>query len=344
MAAVVTALVLVGSAACRPEPKTPDTTDPSRDHPITPTASATVAFAGDTHFTRRTARLLAAPATAFGPIAATLSAADLAVLNLETAVTTRGTPEAKQFRFRAPASAYDAVKAAGVDAVSLANNHTMDYGRDGLLDTLDHADRHGVPVFGAGRDAREAYAPWIATAHGLRIAFVGLSQIRELADRWAAGSDHAGIAMAHDTDEAVAAVRAARQRADIVVVFVHWGQERSECPVDRQRDLARHLADAGATAIVGAHAHTLMGAGWLGRTYVAYGLGNFLWSSDSEPANDTGVLRLTFTGRAVTATEFLPARITSSGQPVLATGRTAERISDRFDDLRGCAGLAAKPA
>lgn len=335
------AVVLAGLAACGSAAGNPE--QPPTRRAAAPTTPVTVAFAGDTHFERRTARLLADPATAMGPIATTLSAADLAVLNLETAVTTRGTPEAKQYRFRAPATAYDALKAAGVDAVSLANNHTMDYGREGLLDTLHHADARGMPVFGAGRGAREAFNAWTTTVHGTRLAFVGLSQIMELSDRWAARPDRPGIAMAHDISEAVAAVHAARQHADVVIVFVHWGQERRECPIDRQRELARHLAEAGATAIIGAHAHTLMGAGWLGRTYVAYGLGNFLWWTDSEPANDTGVLRLTFDRGAAAGAEFLPARITSTGQPALATGPTADRIKDRISRLRDCAGLAAEP-
>ena len=92
------------------------------------------------HFAGRTLSLLADPATAFGPIARTLSAADLAMVNLETAVTRRGTPAPKQFHFRAPPSAVAAVRAAGVDVVSLANNHVLDYGQVGLADTL-HAAR-----------------------------------------------------------------------------------------------------------------------------------------------------------------------------------------------------------
>ena len=106
----------------------------------------TLAFGGDVHFTERTAALLRQPATAFGPMAAELAAADLAVVNLETAVTERGEKQPKRFHFRAPAAAYEAVKAAGVDVVSIANNHTLDYGQIGLLDTLDGAKTAGVPV------------------------------------------------------------------------------------------------------------------------------------------------------------------------------------------------------
>src|SRR5205085_2443240 len=103
---------------------------PSVTAPAAPPPSGgdvTLAFAGDVHFMDRTAQLLIDPSHAFGPIAGTLAAADVAMVNLETSVTERGTPEPKQFHFRAPASAFDAIKAAGVDLVTIANNHSLDY-------------------------------------------------------------------------------------------------------------------------------------------------------------------------------------------------------------------------
>ncbi len=114
----------------------------------------TLAFGGDVHFAERTLSLLDNPATAFGPVSSMFTAADVAMVNLETAVTTRGTPEPKQFHFRAPPAAFDAVKAAGLDVVSLANNHTLDYGQVGLADTLAAASSRSVPVVGAGRERR----------------------------------------------------------------------------------------------------------------------------------------------------------------------------------------------
>ncbi len=96
------------------------------------------------------------------------------MVNLETAVTTRGTPEPKQFHFRAPPASFAAVKAAGLDVVSLANNHTLDYGQVGLADTLAAAANSGVPIVGAGVNADAAYAPWITTVKGVRIAVPGV--------------------------------------------------------------------------------------------------------------------------------------------------------------------------
>jgi len=153
-------------------PVSPVSPPPARqDQPV----ELVLAFGGDVHFTGRTAALLRDPATAFGQARPLLAAADLAVVNLETAVTGRGTPEPKTFHFRAPASAYAAVRAAGVDAVSLANNHTLDYGQVGLADTLEAARDAGFPVFGAGRDADDAYRAWLTEVRGVRIAVLGFS-------------------------------------------------------------------------------------------------------------------------------------------------------------------------
>ena len=311
--------------------------------PAAPPAELTLAFAGDVHFTGRTAGLLRRPATAFGPIASLLSTADLTVLNLETAVTERGRPQPKQYVFRAPASAYAAVRAAGVDAVSLANNHALDYGRVGLADSLEAAQDAGMPVFGAGRDAAAAYAPWIAEVDGVRVAVLGFSQIRTLASAWAARDDRSGIAMAWEVDRAARAVAQARQQADLVIVFNHWGRERDECPTADQRSFARRLAAAGADIIVGTHAHVLQGAGWLGDTYVAYGLGNFLWYSGTPTSSRTGVLRLTTRGRTVIKATFLPAVVSSTGQPRALTATAAAQARQRFAALRSCTGLAAGP-
>jgi poly-gamma-glutamate capsule biosynthesis protein CapA/YwtB (metallophosphatase superfamily) len=301
-------------------------------------------IAGDVHFAERTTSLLDRPATAFGPVADVFADSDVAVVNLETAVTTRGTAEPKKYLFRAPPSAYEAVKAAGVDLVSQGNNHALDYGRVGLADSLAAAKAAGVPVIGAGPDAAAAFAPWITEVGGARIAFVAMSQVHELEASWAATGSRAGVAHVRDRAKAVAAVRDARQRADFVVVIMHWGKEGSDCPTQEMRTLAAALSEAGADLITGTHAHLLLGDGWLGRTYVAYGLGNFLWWWNDAYSNDTGVLRVTLRDKKITRTELVPAYISrETGQPMPVSGAEADRITQKFAGLRACTGLADAP-
>jgi poly-gamma-glutamate synthesis protein (capsule biosynthesis protein) len=309
-----------------------------------PAAQVTLAFAGDVHFEGRVEqRLLADPASTFGPVATVLSRADLAMVNLETSITERGTPEPKQFYFRAPPTAFAALRGAGVDVATMANNHGADFGLSGLQDSLAAIRDTRFPVVGIGSDAAHAYAPWYADVRGHRVAVLAASQIADhTLAVWTAGPDRPGIASAY-SDRLVAAVRDARRHAEVVVVYLHWGEEGNSCPLPVQQDLARRLAAAGADAVVGTHAHLLLGGGWLGPTYVAYGLGNFVWWRDNAYSNDTGVLDLTFRGRRVVAAKLVPAVIDGRGVPVPPVGAGASRILADWDRLRGCTGLAAAP-
>lgn len=312
-----------------------------------PAGTITLAFAGDVHFNERTLpRLNAGADTALGPISKTLSAADLAMVNFESAITERGTPEAKTYHFRAPASALPVLAKSGVDLVGMANNHAVDYGPVGLQDSLAAAKNPPIPVIGIGPDAAAAYKPWITEVKGVKVAFLAASQVQDITNqKYAAGANKPGIASALKADQLVAAVKAAKAKADVVVVYMHWGIEGDKCPSADQKGLAKKLADAGATAVVGTHAHVMQGAGMLGDTYVDYGFGNFLWygTSPYPNSNDTGVTTLTIGGGKVVKETFTPASIDSRGVPMPQSGAEAKRISDRRDGLRPCTGLTAAP-
>ena len=129
--------------------------------------SITLAFAGDVNFAGRTARLLTDPATAFGPIAGVLRSADFTAVNLETAITSRGTPQPKTYHFRAPVAAFTALRDAGIDLVTMANNHVLDYGTAGLADTLAAARSARFPYVGIGTSAAAAWAPYLTTIKGV---------------------------------------------------------------------------------------------------------------------------------------------------------------------------------
>jgi poly-gamma-glutamate synthesis protein (capsule biosynthesis protein) len=305
----------------------------------------TLAFGGDVHFEGAiAARLAADPATTFGPIAGVLRRADLAVVNLETAITERGTPASKDFTFRAPPPALTALKEAGVDVATMANNHGLDFGPVGLRDSLAAAKAARFPVVGVGRDADEAYRAHLVTVKGQRIAVIGATQVLDssLAAAWTAGPGKPGMASAYEESRLLAAVRAARQAADTVVVDLHWGRELVNCPIDRQRALAPKLVAAGADVVVGSHAHILLGGGYLRGAYVHYGLGNFVFYSGGGVTSQSGVLLLTMRGRAVTASRWVPATI-SGGIPIPLQGDAATRAVTTWQSLRRCTGLAAKP-
>jgi poly-gamma-glutamate capsule biosynthesis protein CapA/YwtB (metallophosphatase superfamily) len=300
-----------------------------------------LAFGGDVHFEGVIgSELRSAPKLVMASISRVLKPADLAVVNLETAITTRGTPTAKAFVFRAPATAFAALRAGGVDVASMANNHGLDYGQTGLRDSLAAAKRYRFPVVGIGLNDAQAYKPFRRTIHGQRIAVIGATQVLddELVSEWTAGPDKPGLASAKDVPRLVRAVRAARATSDTVVVFLHWGIELAQCPSQIQRTLASQLVDAGADVVVGGHAHRVQGAGRLGKALVGYGLGNFVWYGTNELSTQTGVLLVTVDGRRVVKYRWEPARIVD-GTPRPLTGAARRTEIASWRSLRGCTGL-----
>jgi poly-gamma-glutamate synthesis protein (capsule biosynthesis protein) len=345
-------------AGCSADPKSGGNTEPVLPGPgqsSVPSSAAKTAsgsapgevvltFAGDVHFTERTTKLLDKPDTAFGPIADLFTSSDIAVANLESAITLRGTAEPKRYHFRAGPAAYDAFRAAGLDLASQGNNHALDYGQVGLADSIEAAHAEQMPIIGAGHTASDAFAPWITEANGTKIAFIGISQVHELESTWAATDSRPGVAHTRDQARAVAAVKAAKTKADFVVVFMHWGKEGQASPTDEMRSFAKAMAGAGADLISGTHAHLLLGDGWLGNTFVSYGLGNFLWWLDDAYSNDTGVLRVTLRDHKIAKTEFVPAFIDrTTGQPMPVTGAEEKRIVAKYAALRAKTGLADAP-
>jgi poly-gamma-glutamate synthesis protein (capsule biosynthesis protein) len=311
-------------------------------HRVAASDEITLAFAGDVHFAGRVARLLKNPATTFGPIASLLKSADFTAVNLETAVTSRGQPQPKTYHFHTTQAAFTALRDAGVDLVTMANNHILDYGQTGLADTLAAAKAAHFPYVGVGINAAAAWAPYVTTIKGTRIAIVGVSQVAELASSWVATAHRPGEANAINLGQTLAAVRAAKRRARIVIVFMHWGTEGMACPDQNQLSLAPKLAAAGASIIIGSHAHMLQGSGWLGHTFVAYGMGNFLWWEHSY-STATGVLRLTLHPHAPLTARFIPAVVSGTGQPILDHGVAARRALAHYASLRACAELSATP-
>lgn len=305
----------------------------------------TFAFGGDMHFegVLRT-KLLADPATVFADVAPVLSAADVAVVNLETAITEGDTPVPnKQYNFKAPSSSLDAMRAAGVDAVSIANNHGLDFGPQGLADTLAARAEKQFPVLGIGANAAEAYQPLQLEVKGQRIAIFAATDVmgEEHVASWTATEAQGGLASTKYEAEAtmIGAIQLVRPTVDTVVVFLHWGVERTDCPSTRQTALARALVDAGADIIVGSHAHHLLGGGRLGTAFVDYGLGNFAFYNESGEYGRTGVLLVTATGRDTDSYQWVPARI-RGGVPVpYPAGPEADAELAHWNELRACTDL-----
>ena len=241
-------------------------------------------------------------------VAPTLRKADIAFGNLECAISSRGFAVPKQFNFRGrPDRLRQVVRFAGLDVLNLANNHAGDFGADALLDTVRAVRRSGALPVGAGATLRAARRPQVVSRLGLRVGFVGFSDIGPTS--FAAGPRRPGTSFA--SAQAIAAgVRAAARRSDVVIATFHWGVERSTSENARQRSFARVALAAGATAVIGAHPHVLQPVRRPDeRTLVAYSLGNFVWAAGSGLTSATGILRVRLSGRGVEGAKLLRARI-----------------------------------
>jgi hypothetical protein len=348
------------SPAARPSPSsstTPNGTSTGTTAPTTAPAdpaTLTMAFGGDVHFEDYLAPVARDP-HGLDELRGTLGAADLAMVNLETAITERGTKIGKEFHFRAPASALETLASAGIDAVSMANNHGADYGAVGLRDTLAAKRTSPIPIVGIGADQTEAFAPATLEAKGLRVAVFGASQVYEMTlANWSADEDSPGIASAAPTGRLRRAVEKAAQSHDLVVVFMHWGLDYQTCPDGLSASTAQTLADAGADVVVGGHSHRVNGAGWLDSSYVAYGLGNFVWWRSREPDSRTGVLTLSVDVRAaqregrrttsvVTGADWTPMLVGTDGIPREPGGADRKRLAGVWKQAAACSGLSQTP-
>lgn len=302
----------------------------------------TIAFVGDINIEGPFGvRFESTPEDLLGPFATVLRDADLAIGNVEAAITTGGAPVEDRPAFRVPPTLLDALAAAGVDVVSVANDHGIDFGPDGLAETLDVARRSSAPaVIGIGADEDGAFAPHIATVGGQRVAVIGATQVIEPEDiaAWTAQRDAPGVASAKRVDRLVEEVGAVRDEADTVVVFLHWGVEGDDCPSTSQRELAAALVDAGADIVVGSHAHRVQGAGRTGEAVVGYGVGDLLHGRPGPDDPEGGALLVRIDGRRIEGYEWVPVRIVD-GVPEPVTGDEASETIQEWDSRRECAGL-----
>lgn len=224
----------------------------------------------------------------------TMQDADIMCLNNEFTYSTGGAPlENKAYTFRADPSRVEILKEPGVDLVGLANNHVYDYGKQALLDTFDTLDNAGIPYVGAGHTLTEAMQPVYMTVDGKTIAFVAASRAEKNKMTPQATETEPGILRCYDTELFLQEIQKAKENADFVIAYVHWGTEYSYDLEDVQLTTGKEYLDAGADAVIGAHPHCLQGMEYYNGKPIIYSLGNFWFN---EKTLDTMLLQLHFSG------------------------------------------------
>jgi poly-gamma-glutamate synthesis protein (capsule biosynthesis protein) len=254
-----------------------------------PASAVNILMVGDISFARNV-RVLTDERGMDYPLALVtpwLQAADLTVGNYEGVIASEDAGERRygRWRLRAEPEAAQAVAAAGFDLVTLANNHTMDWGPGGLAATLDHLQAAGVETVGAGEDKDAAQTPVITTVRGVRIVWLAFTLVpdppddnRDRDDSWTRSIVAYGDVSAVDR-----AVRAARPLGDVLIVQFHWGDEYVFCPNNWQIDMGQTAIDAGASLVISHHPHVVQRFEPYGAGFIAYSLGNFLFDQEARP-------------------------------------------------------------
>lgn len=266
---------------------------------------------------------------------------DLTVVNLECAVSRLGRPAPKRFNFRCDPEALPAARAAGVEVANLANNHSLDFGREAMLDSVANLRRAGIHPVGAGADYRAAYAPAVLEIKGWRVAVLGFGGVLN-SRSWLAAEDRPGIASGDDLADMTAAVERAAGLADLVVVTIHWGWERDTSPRADDAARAEAMVAAGADIIFGHHQHRLQPLGWIDGKPVAWGLGNFVWPRLSPASAATAAARVVVHPDGTIGACLVPMEIVRSGQPSF-TGPTPGRCGLLYDGLPKAPGEPPRP-
>lgn len=255
-----------------------------------------------------------------------LTSADITAGNLEMPITKVDEPaDNKTYVFKGAPEALNGLVDAGFDVVSLANNHTLDHGINGLLDTMKYLDEYGIYHVGAGNNAEEAYAPYIQEVNGIKVAYVATSRVLP-ETTWKANRYSAGLAESYDPTQTLDSIAELEETAHITVVLVHWGKERADSPDENQLNLAKKYIDAGADLVIGSHPHVLQGFEQYNGKWIAYSLGNFVFSAHPKDRQaETGVLTATCNHAADCELQFAPMKI-NNAQPTPVEGTDAANI------------------
>jgi len=274
----------------------------------------------------------------FTAIAATLLQGDLNIGNLESPIARAGEEFTdKKFRFKSDPAAAAALRKAGFNHLSLANNHILDFGPTALKETIAALDDLGISHSGAGPNLMSARQGSIVTVREIRIALLAYSLTYP--EEFYAKIERAGTAPGYENYYRADIARA-KQSADYVIVSFHWGRECAEFPREYQKSTARKAIDAGADVVLGHHPHVLQGIEYYKNGVIFYSLGNFAFASKSRKADRSMIARITL-DNGISAVEVIPLNVLYSEvrfQPRVLGGSRGRAVADRLNRLSAAMG------
>lgn len=263
---------------------------------------------------------------------------DLTIINLETSVTTGGKkwPD-KQFNFRSNPNSIEGMANSGVEVATLANNHVLDYGYQGLLDTLKNLDKYNIKYTGAGKNKKEAIKGIIVEEKGVKVGILAFSRVIPDA-KWYATKNRAGLVSGYDpyVNEMTKKIAEMKKEVDILVLSIHWGVERSTIPRKQEINLAKKVIDNGADIVMGHHPHVLQGIQVYKGKPIFYSFGNFVFNSGSKAGTNTMIGQVKIENKKIQGINIIPCKIINSrpipleGKERLAAINNINKLSKNF--------------
>ncbi len=306
----------------------------------TPKPTIRVRAAGDLAFSWQMGEAVAT--SDFDPFTAlegALGDADLSFANMETVLSEAPVPKGVSEKpgvpiIRGPKRAAALAAKAGIDVVSVANNHAFDLGAAGLMDTLAECERAGLVAIGGGATTEAAQRAHIVTVKGLKVGMLALAE----------KSNHPanGKAVLNKLENAETLVRALRPQVDVLLISIHWGVQYQLKPTKKQIALAHTLIDAGADALIGHHPHVLQTIEAYKGHPIFYSLGNFVFGTQPEPRRFSAIVELELEARAVRRVTVLPVVLRGErGSPMVSLGKEGDPVRRRLAEASAKGAFAA---
>jgi poly-gamma-glutamate synthesis protein (capsule biosynthesis protein) len=263
-----------------------------------------------------------------------IESADVAIANLEAPFTKDGERfEDKKYTFKVPPNFVNGIANAGFDVVTMANNHIVDFGCDGILDSFSALEGAGLYHCGAGRNRDEACSPTIVDVNGVKVAFLGFSMTYP-DDFWATsarcGTCYPSESLLYNV------ITQAEEQADLTVVSFHWGAEKHNSPREYQKKFGRLAIDFGADLVLGHHPHVLQGLELYQGKLIAYSLGNYVFASYSNVARTSMVLQAQIDQNGLLMAKVIPINVHNHSinfQPVVFTGERRQQVIDELNEF-----------
>ena len=262
-------------------------------------------------------------------ILAEMQNADIMMVNHEFQFSTRGEPmEDKQFTFQTDPKNVQILLDLGIDIVSLANNHSLDFGQDALQDTFVTLDEAGILYAGAGDSKERAEELQVIEVNGKKFGFLAATRVIPVAG-WDVRNKQPGLFTTYDDTRLVERIRESKEECDFLAVYVHWGIEREEYPEEYQNVIAKHCVEAGADVIIGAHPHVLQGIEFIDEKPVFYSLGNYIFNSNIPK---TMLVKVVIKADDTVEYSLIPAFATN-GRTQAMEGTEAEKLYAYMNEI-----------